>query len=469
MFSSFFSRAAALTVILSLVGAGCTKGPTADAVKASKPLTLNIWGVVDDMDVYAPSLDAYRKLHPNIALNYQRFRLEEYERKMLEGMAEDRGPDIFLIHNDWVDKYMSRVTPMPKTTKVGYLTVTGSIKKEQTWDARTEPTISLREYRSSYADAVLRDTIRSVNVSPTPDKTLFEERIVAMPLAIDTLALYYNKDLLNAGGIASPPETWTQFQEQVKKLTRLDQDGKLLQSAVGMGTSKNVQRSTDLLSILMIQNGAEMVGETGSITFQNIPPALSGQREEPPSYSALTFYTDFANPSKETYTWDALQPDSLDAFVQGRTAFYFGYSYDLATIRARAPKLNLGMSKLPQIEGNAIRNYANYWAWTVSKKTASPDAAWNLINFLAQPEQNQKILALMKRPAARKALLQDQLESEDVGVFASQVLTAVTWYHGKDPATMESAFRDLIDQVLQGAPIGQAMRQAVEKVSQTLY
>ncbi len=466
---SFFRRGLALVSVLALVGAGCTKGPTPEAVKASQPVTLDIWGVIDDVDVYAPVLDAYRKMHPNIQINYRRLRLEEYEQKMLEGMAEDRGPDIFLIHHDWVTKYQSRITPMPKTTEIGYSVTTGTIKKEKTWEARVEPTITLKDYRAQYADAVLRDTIRTVNVSEDPLRQDLQERIVALPVSLDTLGLYYNKDLLNAAGIPNPPETWQDFQDQVKKIVKFDQENVILQAAAGIGTARNVERATDILTVLMMQNGARMTDDAGNLFFHVIAPELSGQREEPPSYSALTFYTDFANPSKETYTWNGQQPNSLDAFVQGKTAFFFGYAYHLPQIRARAPKLNLGITKLPQIEGNPVKNLANYWAWTVSKKAKNPAVAWNLVNYLGQPEQNKQILDRMKRPAVRKSMLKDQLEDESIGVFASQVLTATTWYRGKDPQTMENAFTEMIEQTLLGVPMGTTMKQAIEKISQTMY
>ena len=212
-------------------------------MKASQQVTSDIWNVIEDVDVYAQVLDAYRKMHPNIQINYRRLRLEEYEQKMLEGMAEDRGPDIFLIHHDWVTKYQSRITPMPKTTEIGYSVTTGTIKKEKTWEARVEPTITLKDYRAQYADAVLRDTIRTVNVSEDPLRQDLQERIVALPVSLDTLGLYYNKDLLNAAGIPNPPETWQDFQDQVKKIVKFDQENVILQAAAGIGTpeTSNVQ------------------------------------------------------------------------------------------------------------------------------------------------------------------------------------------------------------------------------------
>jgi ABC-type glycerol-3-phosphate transport system substrate-binding protein len=210
-----------------------------------------------------------------------------------------------------------------------------------------------------------------------------------------------------------------------------------------------------------------MGNENGPL-FGRIPAALQGVRDVPPSYQAADFYTSFADPTKDTYTWNASQPNSLDAFVQGKVAFFFGYAYQYADIKARAPKLNLGLSKLPQIEGNPIKNEANYWYWVVSKKSKNPDLAWRFLNTLTNPDNAQKILANSNEPAARKSLLTAQLEDERVGVFASQVLTANSWYQGRDPKTTEAALQGLINDINTGARDTQhAVSFASSQISQT--
>ena len=466
----FFSA----VTLLSLLGAGCTKGLSPEVQKASGRVTLNVWGAVDDIDVYKDAFAKYRGLHPNVVLNFRRLRLEEYEDRLLNAFAEDRGPDIFLVHNTWVGKYLGKTVPMPPSTKVAYAVTAGTIKKETTWELRTEPTITLRDFKDQYADAVVRDTVRKLQVplhgSTDPNATIKQERVVAAPIWVDTLALYYNKDLLNAAGIPTPPEHWDQFQEQVKKLTKLDADGKIIESAVGMGTSANVERSTDILSALMMQNGAQMAEPNGNPTFDLSPDSGTGRRETPPAYQALEFYTDFANPAKETYTWNAEQPSSLEAFIQGKTAFFFGYSYHYDQIRSRGPKLNLGITKLPTIEGNPNKNIANYWMWVVSKKSTDADVSWNLLNFLMKADTSKALLASMKRPAARKGLLADQFADETVGVFASQVLTAQSWYLGNNAQVVDNAFATLIDAALAGGTrINEAMQFASNQIRQTMY
>lgn len=455
---------------LSLAGQGCTRGPDPAAVAASKRTEIKIWGVIDDVDVYDAILSDYRKLHPFVTVEYRRFRLEEYEDQLLNALAEDRGPDIFLIHNTWTGKYMPKILPMPSTTKVAVQTVQGTVRKEVVPVLQAEPTISLRQFKNEFPDVVAQDVIRTVDVSPEPDKRDLQPRVVAMPMSVDTLGMYVNKDLLNAAGIATIPETWDAFQAAVKRLVKQDAQGEIVQAGAALGTGLNIERAPDILSVLMMQNGSEMSAADGSPTFQVIPAKLQGERDTPPSHQALGFYTDFANPAKEVYTWNNKQPNSLDAFIQGKTAFFFGYAYHLPTIQARAPKVNLAIARLPQIEGNPTVNFANYWAWTVSKKTKSADIAWNLLNFVRTPEEAKKYLDLAKRPAANKSLLSAQLEDEQIGVFSSQVLTAQSWYRGNDPRAVDAALVTLIEEALTTPPedYGKIMNAAADKVSQTI-
>lgn len=466
----FRSLLGMMLVGTTLFGQGCTKAPDATTVEASRPVELVVWGVLDDVDVYEEVFKDYRVLHPNVTFQYRRFRLEEYEDALLNALAEDRGPDIFLTHNTWIGKYLPKIAPMPASTKIAVQRVTGTVRKQATYQIETQPSISLRKYRDQYPEAVLRDTLRSVNVSTDPDVRAFEQRIVALPVAMDTLGMYVNKDLLNAAGIATVPSDWTQFQQAIPKLVKQDADGKFLQAGAALGTARNVERMPDILAALMMQNGTEMSAADGTPTFGFVPEARRDEFEDPPAYQAIRFYTDFGDPTKEVYTWNLDQPPSLEAFLQGKVGFFFGYSYHLPQIRARAPKLNLGIAPLPQIEGNPIVNVANYWTWTVSKKSKSSDLAWNFLNFLITPPEVTQYLTAAKRPAADKSLLSAQLEDEDVGVFASQVLTARSWYLGDDPRATEEAFQVMVEQVLGGViEIPEAVRNAQGKIEQTIF
>ncbi|MBU1033300.1 hypothetical protein KJ937_05270, partial [Patescibacteria group bacterium] len=63
-FKRYFSIVAVLAIFSVVSGQGCLSGPTQDAVQASKRVTLNVWAVVDDVDVYHDIFQDYRVMHP---------------------------------------------------------------------------------------------------------------------------------------------------------------------------------------------------------------------------------------------------------------------------------------------------------------------------------------------------------------------------------------------------------------------
>ncbi len=422
-----------LLIFILTAGFGC-KTTNKATQEASKNIELTFWQTFDDSDAFEEIIAKYQTIHPNIKIEYKKFRYEEYENELLNAWAEDRGPDIFAISNTWVKKYQTKITPMPAEITMAYILKVDGLENKTTAELKTVKSLTLKDLKNNFADVVYSDVV------------LDDNKIYGLPLSVDTLALYYNRDLLNSAGIANAPAYWNkEFQQAVKKLTKQDPKIGLIQSGVALGTSKNINRSGDILSVLMMQNGAIMT-DGNQITFQNVPPTMSNYN---PGLEALRFYTDFANPNKEVYSWNNDLPNALEAFTSGSLAMFFGYSFNIEQIRAQAPKLNFGIAKLPQIEGNSLQiNFANYWVETVSKKSKYPNEAWDFIQFLTKEENAKIYLSKTKKPTALKSLINTQKDDEDLGVFAEQILSAKSWYHGKSIADAESAISEMIDAAL---------------------
>ncbi|OGF31123.1 hypothetical protein A3H09_01805 [Candidatus Falkowbacteria bacterium RIFCSPLOWO2_12_FULL_45_13] len=430
-----------------------------------KPITLNYWRVWDGPDAFDEIFQAYKKLHPFITINYRKFRYEEYESELLNALAEDRGPDIFSVHNTWMKKYESKIAPLPPSITMAYPITRGTLKKEVIPELRTTKSLSLNELKNNFVDAVFSDAV----ILAFDEKTKkYEEKIYGLPLFVDTLAIYYNKDLFNNAGIALPPIYWnSEFQQDVRRTTKQDGRGEIIQSGAALGGSSNIDRYSDILSVLMMQNGSAMTDE-GGVLFASIPPTFKDQKYNP-GLEALRFYTDFANPSKEVYSWNKNQENSLTLFIQGRLAIMLGYSYHLAAIKAQAPKLNFAVAKLPQIEGNTPVNFANYWVETVSAKSKNLSEAWDFIQFETKAEEAKTYLAKAKRPTALRALVNEQINDNDIGVFAGQVLTAKSWYKGADSAAMEKIFAEMIEAAVLGQDkLDAIINLAASKVAQTI-
>lgn len=437
-------------------GFGC-KTVDKETQEAMQPITLTYWRVFDGPDAFQEIINKYKGIHSNVTINYRKLRYEEYETELLNALAEDRGPDILSIHNTWLRKYQNKLMPMPASITMAYPVEKGSIKKEIVPELRTIKSPTLRELKDKFVDVVYSDVV------------LDDNQVYGLPLSVDTLALYYNRDLLNNAGITDAPRYWNkEFQQNVKKLTKQDPVTGIVQSGIALGGSSNIERYSDILAVLMLQNGAIMM-DGKQVLFNTIPAATKDTKYNP-GLEALRFYIDFSNPGKEVYSWNETLPNSLELFANGKLAMMFGYSYHLATIKAQAPKLNFSVSRLPQIEGSQYEvNFANYWVETVSKKSKYPNEAWDFVIFASKEEQVQSYLTKTKKPTALRSLLTTQSEDNEIGVFASQLLTAKNWYRGKDAASAETAIGEMINKARQSTDkILEVINTGAAKVQQTV-
>ncbi len=462
MFSNSFSRATLALLALSLAifpGFGCAGG-TKEAKTALEQVTLTYWRVFDDSDTFSDIISAYRQMHPNVRIDYKKLRYDEYQKELIQAFAEDRGPDIFSVQNAGIKGMLPLIMPMPDTVKIAYQETKGTIKKETIVVLRTEPTLSIRSLNDQFVQVVSDDVIYPV----TQDGET-KNRIHGLPLSVDSLALYYNRDLLDAAGIPEPPKTWGEFKDAIIKLTKYDAKGKIAQSGAAIGYGSNIDRSSDILSLLMMQIGARLSDARGFATFAEKAP---GERVAP-AVDAVRFYTDFANPTKEVYTWSPSFTSSFDAFAAGQTAFFFGYSYHSPLLKTRSPKLRFAVSVVPQLEGGKKANIANYWIETVSKKTKNPDWAWDFVQFAAKAEQAKLFLAKAKKPTALRSVVLGQLDDATLAPFADQVLTAEDWYNGKDPIAADKIMEQMIDDIVDGTQlIEDAIKNAQSAVNQTI-
>ena len=163
-------------------------------------------------------------------------------------------------------------------------------------------------------------------------------------------------------------------------------------------------------------------------------------------------------------------PGSLNAFEAGKVGFFFGYNYHIPQIRSRS-RVNFGMAGLPQIPGNPVVNYANYYVETVSNKSANQDMAWDFLLFINQQDNIKKYLAETGRPTAQRALIGEQLEDDWLYPSASQVLTARTWYRGKNIGAVEAIFKEMTEQFLitfDSREINKLLSNVIQRVAQTI-
>jgi len=398
----------AIIVLLLFLVLGSFKG-----VSGPTSVTLQFWGTFDDPSFYDTAISDFEKANPGVRIEYRQFNFADYEKQLIDAFASGTGPDIWLMHNNWLPKHADKIQPLPQEVLQG----------------EKAPLFTFKDFQDQFVDVTISDLTSN-------------GQIYALPIYVDTLGLYYNKDIFNTAGISVPPKTWDEFNDDVKRLIVLDSSGNIVKSAAAIGTSANVNRSTDILMLLMLQSGVQMTdADHKSATFSNEVGGINVGE------NALQYYTDFANSSKQLYTWNDQQHYSVDAFTEGNAAMMFNYSHEISTIRSKSPRLNFSTASMPQIIGSPVSiNFADYFAPTVSKQSKSPVTAWKFLIYLSSQKGAVSYVNASNRPSARRDLIDQQRTDPDIGAFAVQALSAKSWYQIDDSA-IATIFAGMIDDV----------------------
>jgi multiple sugar transport system substrate-binding protein len=381
---------------------------------------LQFWGPLYAREAYGKAIDSFSAAYPDIKVNYRSFAtVEEYDSVLLDSLAAGTGPDIFMIPSSGLPKNINKIQPIPQTN------------------------LNVATLRQYFPETVERDFVS-------------QNTIYALPIAIDTLALYYNRDIFSQNGIAGPPATWEDFKNDVLKLTKFDKAGKITQAAAAIGSAKNIDRYFDILATLMLQTGTKMTSpDSSSATFYSQEGT-----------NALDFYTQFANQTGKFYTWNDSLPNYLDAFSGGTVAMIFDYSSALSAIKTKSPFLNFALAPMPHTTNQFT--YPSYWGYVVSRQSKYPSVAWDFILGLTTKPENVKAYSkVTKEPPAITSLIGDYATDPEMSVFANQTLTARSWPQA-EPKFFRQVFGDMIESVLAGqVGPGEALKQAQDKINQT--
>jgi multiple sugar transport system substrate-binding protein len=334
-----------------------------------------------------------------VKINYSQENLKVYRERLQAALARGEGPDIFRLHQTWVPMLGGYLSPLP-----------ASVYDAATFERTFHP--------------VVRETLR------------WQGQYTAIPLEFDGLALFYNEDLFRASG-KTPPRTWGELKKTACELTVKDNQGKIRTAGVALGTTKNVDHWSDILGLMLLQNGANPANP--AFCSQESGVGVEGG-EVCLGRDALSFYTLFAsNQACEDEglaigaVWDDLMPTSTYAFATGAVAMYFGSSWETFEIKQLNPNLNFKVVPVPQLEGKNIA-WASFWVEGVSKNSKYQAEAWEFLKYLSSKEVMQKLyqtesaLRPFGEPYSRVDLAASLNGQPIVGAFMEQAPYAQSWY-----------------------------------------
>jgi len=363
---------------LSSSGFGCRNSSKGSSAKIT---TIKMWGVFDNSNEIHPFIKSYKAKHPDVNIDYQKKSFSEYESILLNGLAEDAGPDIFVMHNTWLPKYVNKISPAP------------------------DDLVPMQYFLDSF-------------VTVAQDDLTKDNKIYALPLYVDTLAMYYNHDHYKATKNGKPSNTWADFTEDIERLNQIDPNTKILKrSAIALGTENNIGQAVDVIFQLFLQYNTAFYNNNMSRT------AFSSRN----GLKAFNQYLSYSNPKSPNYSWNQSRPDDVYEFVNGKVSTIIGYSYLYEQIAAqsRTKGLDFRVAEIPQIDASNPVNYADYWAYTVKKMPESEKNkmrhAWNFLKDITSENSSKSYNEMTHRAPARITLLDESEKDPNFGIFAKQV------------------------------------------------
>ena len=374
-------RLPALVAIAALVAAACggsavtTAPATATAAPpASQPagspsaapsdagytgpeatITYSIWGDPTEIKNQQAIVDAFHVANPKITVKVTVSDWEPYWDKLGTSLAGGDAPDVFAMDGPLFPDYQSR-----------------------------DVLLDLKPYidRDGYDLSQLADP--AVADFTTPDGQF------GLPRDLNVIALFYNRKLFDAAGIAYPDETWdwAKLVEVGKQLTIKDSKGKVTQ----WGFYTETTDMENYWSSLVWQNGGEIVSADKKTSLVGSDQATAGIQ-----FLQDLIWKDGIMP--DPTIWPA---DSGDAFEQGKAAMEANGSWLVATDIAAG--LDFGIAPLPKGTAGQATSI-NPTGAVVYKGSKNPDAAWAFVKYLASPAAQTKLMELKASLPANKEVL----------------------------------------------------------------
>lgn len=407
-----------LAVLALLIFSGILPGfRTAPQGEAGE---INFWGAIPQAAL-APALADFSRRYQDIKINYRELEEKTYINELVDAMAAGKGPDVFILPQDQIIKQKDKILAL---------------------DSQTYP---LRTFRDNFLD------LAEIYISGGT--------ILGLPLQVDPLVLYWNRDLFGNAGLVRTPAFWDEFPDAVQKL-KITDGQKIKQAGAAMGEFGNIENAKDILAMLMLQTGNKITDP------ETLKPVFAERGDNPlsPIEEALLFFTGFADPRKSAYSWSPAMPEALEAFSSGSLAMYIGYASDLEKILAKNPHLNFNLREVPQIRGGRIQaTFAYSWALAISRQSRNAAAAITLMFDLSGYDQ-QKLLAQNSfKPPVLRSLLAEKPKEPALEIFYQAAIRSRAWLD-PDPAATRQIWKDAAKSVLSGAKnLNEAANDAARK------
>ncbi len=391
---------------------GSNTSGTGSTATTGKQVSLEYWGLWEPSETMTQVIKDYQDKNPGVTIKYNKQSHKDYRTRVQSAMATENGPDIFRFHASWVPMLKENLAPLPSAI------------------------MSTSDFQNTFYPAAVQQLQSN-------------GQLVGIPLMYDGLALYYNTEIFKTA-VLEPPKSWSDLRTSASKLT-IKEGTTIKRAGIALGNATNVEHFSDVLGILMLQNGADLTKPMSKEVGDS-----------------LVFYSNFVKADK---VWDDSLPSSTIAFARGDAAMMFAPSWRAHEIKTINPDLKFATVPLPQLSDKRI-GWASYWAEGVSNKSKNKDEAWKFIKYLSSKEIQQKLYASQAQTRSfgelysRKDLADELAKDPMLAAFAQDAPYATGWY--LNSYTHDAGLNDQLIQYYQDAVTSLIQGKNIDEVQKTL-
>jgi len=337
-----------------LLLAGLAAGVSLLVMGAAQAVEIQYWQYVYDTRVTAMDqlIQNFEKANPDITVKQVTFPYADYPTKVIAAHSAGQGPDVLQFYYGWLDQFR----------KGGVL---------DPLDPAVFPTDKIESDFFPIVSAIKRDG-----------------QYYGLPTAVRSLALFYNKDLLDAAGITTPPQTLDELAADAQKATVLDSAGNITSEGITLDPAG--QDHQWWRDVLIRQFGGVPYDDNGNVAY-----------DDDAGLKALTYYVDL---NKNKAGLVGFMDTGQAAFTAGKAAFTIDGTFRLGNFKP-ITAFKWGVTELPANAAGERSNFASYFANGIG--AGLPDdrkaAAEKFLAYVTSPEAMKIWLDVVGELPARRA------------------------------------------------------------------
>ena len=380
---------------LEILGANVQFDPNV-LMNNGEPIEVEFW-VWDAEEIFRGIADSFSEIYPNVSIKVVSQPWQDYWTKLPLALQNGTGPAMFCIHNSQHENLVNYLQPYD---------------------------IALEDLKADFSGV---------------EGHVIDGQVYYIDYGMMSGSIFYNKDMWAAAGLndSDIPKTWDEFASVAQKLTRYDDDGRLIQA--GFNYNKDVK---SIIIGLNYQKGQMMFDEDlQTLAMDNSITAENFQ-------FLIDLYEEQGVGSKDFGISDG------ESFGQGQSAMVYKWGWYYNQMLSNYPDVQFGVFAVPTPSRDVPVAYDRYNGESTlgisgTADEASQEVAQAFVRYFMSNDEAMKELCLRYSifPAKKTLVNDEDVKAHPVMKALAPNVERLVW-PGPFPGVIETQMQQIFEDVV---------------------